>query len=303
MADITLAPASTRAAPAGWRAWAAALRPHQWSKNALIFVPLALAHGLFEPPRTAAASLAFALFCLVSSATYLLNDVSDLAADRAHPTKRFRPIAAGRIGARTAVAAAVGLLVAGMAGAGALSRPYFGALTVYLALTLLYSMRLKREPLADVMTIGGLFALRIVAGMAVIGQPISMWLTSFTMVLFTSLALAKRHAELVRAPAAVPGRGYAPGDAPLTAAAGMATGMASIVVMLLYMTLEAARTGLYQDLSPLFLIPVVLASWLARVWVKAHRGVLHDDPVIFALKDPASWAHALAVAALWFMAV
>ena len=79
--------------------------------------------------------------------------------------------------------------------------------------------------------------------------------------------------------------------------------MASIVVMLLYMALEAADTGLYHDLSPLFLIPVVLASWVARVWAKAHRGLLHDDPVIFALKDPASWGHAVAVAALWFMAV
>jgi 4-hydroxybenzoate polyprenyltransferase len=302
MADVTLTPAQAAAAT-GWRAWIAALRPHQWFKNALVFVPLALAHGLLQAPLLATAGAAFALFCVVSSATYLLNDVSDLAADRAHPTKRFRPIAAGQIGVNAAVPVAVGMLIAGMAAAAALSRPYFGALSAYLALTLLYSMRLKREALADVLTIGGLFALRIVAGMAVIGQPISMWLTSFAMVLFTSLALAKRHAELVRATAAVPGRGYAPSDAPLTAAAGMATGMASIVVMLLYMALEAARTGLYHDLSPLFLIPVALASWLARVWVKAHRGVLHDDPVIFALKDPASWGHAVVVAALWFMAV
>jgi 4-hydroxybenzoate polyprenyltransferase len=307
MSQAILHPAAPGARPrsrAG--AWLSALRVHQWSKNGLILVPLILAHAYANPSQLAESLLACLAFSLVSSATYLVNDLFDLDADRAHATKRRRPIAAGEIAPGLAAAVASGLLFVGLAGAAALSRAFFGVAVIYVALTLLYSLRLKREPLIDVLTIGGLFTLRIVAGMVVIGQPVSLWLSSFTLVLFTSLATAKRHAELVRAASAatgVGGRAYLPADIPLTVAFGMASAMTAVVVMLLYMALEAAGTGLYRQLSPLFLIPLVLAAWLARIWIRAHRGALQDDPVIFALKDKASWLHAAAVAGLWLFAV
>jgi len=310
MSQAALHPAAPRAKAdeprSGPRAWLSALRVHQWSKNGLILVPLALAQAFANPAQLAESLLAFVAFCLVSSATYLVNDLFDLAADRAHATKRRRPIAAGEIAPGLAAGVATGLLVIGLVGASLLSRAFFGVMVIYVALTLLYSLRLKREPLIDVLTIGGLFTLRIVAGMVVIGQPVSLWLSSFTLVLFTSLATAKRHAELVRAASdggGVEGRAYLPADIPLTAAFGMASAMTAVVVMLLYMALEAAGTGLYRQLSPLFLIPLVLAAWLARIWIRAHRGALQDDPVIFALKDKASWLHAAAVAGLWVIAV
>jgi 4-hydroxybenzoate polyprenyltransferase len=290
----------------GLRLWASALRVHQWSKNGLLLVPLFLSHAVTEPLLASRAILAFGLFCLVSSGTYLFNDLRDLAADRAHPTKRHRAIASGAVAAPLAIAVAVALVVLGAAGAAALSADFLSVLIEYVGLTLLYTLLLKREPLVDTMTIGGLFTLRIIAGMVVIHDPVSLWLCSFTMVLFTSLALAKRHAELVRAEAAgapVVGRAYRLGDTGLTAATGLATALTSVVVMLLYMALEAAHTGLYRELSPLFLVPVVLAAWLARIWVRAHRGELADDPVIFALKDRVSWLHALAVVGLWALAI
>ena len=289
----------------GVRAWISALRLHQWPKNAVLLTPLALSQQIGHPSAALTALAAFLLFGLVASATYIVNDLADLAADRAHPGKRHRAFAAGRLSPLDGLAVAAALLVSGLGLAFLLQAAFGLYLACYVGLTLAYSFRLKRLALVDVLVIGGLFSLRILAGMAVLEQPISLWLTSFTMMLFTSLATAKRHAEVIRATAhgrALPGRDYEPGDAPLTAAVGVGAAVSSILVMLLYMQFEAALTGLYPRTGPLFLMPIVLASWLMRIWSRAHRGRLHDDPVIFALKDKASWGHAAAIAALWVVA-
>jgi 4-hydroxybenzoate polyprenyltransferase len=286
--------------------WVRALRLHQWTKNGLLLVPMLLAHLFLDPTVLALHLAGFVAFGLVASATYLLNDMADLAADRAHPSKAARPLAAGLIPLPQALGAALALVVVGMAAAFAVSRP-FGLFTLaYAVATTIYSLRLKSQLLVDVVTIGGLFAIRILAGTVLSEQAFSLWLTSFTMILFTSLALAKRHAELVRAGARgtpVAGRGYLVSDIPLTVAVGVASAMTSVVVLTLYMQLEAAETALYQRLEPLFLMPVVLTSWLIRIWTRAHRGVLQDDPVIFALRDKVSWVHAAVIAALWLLAI
>jgi 4-hydroxybenzoate polyprenyltransferase/phosphoserine phosphatase len=291
----------------GLKVWAKALRLHQWLKNSLILVPIVLAHQVADPALMGRTLLAFVLFGMMASSTYLINDLSDLAADRAHPRKRRRPLASGRLSPISAGVFA-GLITAVALGcAFAISFRFGLVMGAYLALTLLYSFRLKREPLIDVVTIGVLFMMRVVAGMVVIGQPVSLWLASFTAILFTSLALAKRHAELVRLGAsgghAAKGRGYLASDTPLTAGLGLATAVTSILVVLLYLQLEAAGLGLYRHIGLLFLIPLILASWLMRVWIKAHRGLLDDDPVTFAIKDKVSWVHAVAVAVLWAVAV
>jgi hypothetical protein len=142
--------------------------------------------------------------------------------------------------------------------------------------------------------------------MVVIDQPVSLWLCSFTAMLFTSLAMAKRHGEVIRAGESIkplPGRGYLAKDVPMTAAVGAACASGCILLMLLYMQFEAATAKLYANPRWLFIIPIVLASWVLRVWSRAHRGTLHDDPVVFALKDRVSWLHAAAVGGLWFAAV
>ena len=288
------------------RQWVKALRLHQWSKNLLVFVPLVLSHEYLVSELAVRVAAAWLLFGLTASATYLINDLCDLAADRAHPTKRFRALAAGLIPISTAVPLAFTLLATGLAGTFAL-HPGFGlTVAAYVALTLLYSFKLKNQPMIDVATIAALFALRITAGMVSIAHPISHWLVTFTAVLFLSLALAKRTTELVQASRnlrPVKGRGYLPGDEVLTLALGIASGIVSVVVMVLYMSIEAMPTGLYVNRAPLMLIPAILGLWLMRIWLLAHRGTLNDDPVFFALRDRVSWLHAGAVGALWAVGV
>jgi 4-hydroxybenzoate polyprenyltransferase/phosphoserine phosphatase len=286
--------------------WAKALRLHHWIKNALILIPLFLSQLVTDVPMALRASAAFVLFGVVASATYLINDLSDLAADRDHPTKRHRAMASGKIQIQTAAAVSIFLLVAGLGSSLALGPKFFVVIVAYVVITLLYSFRLKREPILDVLVIGGLFTVRIVAGMVALREPISMWLSAFTLVLFTALALAKRNAELVRASAegrSVAGRGYLPQDVLLTTSLGIATSTTATLVMTLYMALEAAQTGLYSRVQSLFLIPLILALWLLRVWVRAHRGTLTEDPVVFAIRDKVSWAYAALILVLWILAV
>ncbi|MDQ4421024.1 UbiA family prenyltransferase [Sphingobium sp. DEHP117] len=288
------------------RDWVKALRLHQWSKNLMLFVPLMLGQAFHDPAMIARVIAGFLCFGLVASATYLFNDMNDLSADRAHFGKRHRALASGKLSLLKGAGIGAAMLVAGLAGSIALDPGFALVLLSYLALTLGYSLWLKAQPLVDVMVIGGLFTLRIQAGVELAHQPQSLWLTSFAMILFGSLALAKRHAELVRASAegrTVAGRGYLATDTPLTVSLGIATAAMSVLVMLFYMQFDVATKGLYEHPQRLFFVPLVLASWLIRVWVKAHRGALHDDPVVFALKDRVSWLHGAMVGLCWLAAV
>ena len=288
------------------RDWVKALRLHQWSKNLLVLAPLVLSHEYTQPALLAQALTAWLLFGIAASGTYLINDLADLSADRRHPTKRFRALAAGLIPIALAAPLALTMVVGALLGGWLLAPAFGAALSCYVGLTLLYSFRLKREPLVDVASIAALFALRVVAGMVVLDHPVSLWLATFTATLFLSLALAKRSAELVQAARSgrpVHGRGYLPGDEPLTLALGVAAGVVSVLVMVMYMSVDAMPSGLYALDGALYLMPGVLCLWIMRVWLLAHRGTLNDDPVIFALRDRASWLHAAAVALLWVVAV
>lgn len=288
------------------RDWVKALRLHQWSKNLLLFVTVFLGQHLSQPQVVLTTIAGFFAFGMVASATYLLNDIKDLSADRAHFGKRYRAMASGKLSLRSGLALALVMLGSGLAGGFALM-PGFGlVLTAYLVLTLTYSLWLKREPLLDVLAIGALFTIRVQASVVLTQDKASVWLSSFAFVLFTSLATAKRHAELVRArddKREISGRGYSADDLPLTLAVGIAAASLSIIEMLLYLQLDARHVGLYERIGSLLLIPVVLTSWLMRVWLKAHRGELHDDPVVFAIKDRMSILHGLAIAVLWLAAV
>ena len=287
------------------RSWASALRPHQWSKNLLIFLPLLLARQ-FDGAALATVAAGFLLFCLVASAIYLINDLADLEFDRAHPSKYRRALAAREISQRGALGAAA-ILLLGAIGAAMVLSPAFGSvLAAYVGLNLLYSFSLKRVPLVDVVLVGALITMRLVGGMLLLGQPISLWLSGFGLALFTALAMAKRHSELVRAVRdsrpAPPGRGYTAADLPLTLVFGLGSAAAAVIVVALYFRFEAAATRLYPALPWLYAVPPVLVSWLARIWLRARRGELDSDPVIFALRDPVSWAHAAAIIALWVAA-
>lgn len=284
-----------------------ALRIHHWTKNVLIFVPLVLGHEWSNTDLIRATFSGFICLLAVTSGTYLLNDVSDIASDREHWSKRNRAVASGRLPVRSALLLAVVLLLAGFTGALLLSWPFTLTLLAYLVLTLAYSFKLKRVPLLDTLVIGFLFTLRLVMGLALMEAPKPAWLLTFSVFFFFSLAMAKRHTELQRAAnhasASLKDRGYEPGDAPLTLALGAGTAIASLVVLFIFIVLEMLPANIYGRPAFLSGIPAVLAIWLGRIWLLAHRGRMDDDPVSFALRDGPSLLLGVLVAAFFITAL
>ncbi|MES2683983.1 MAG: UbiA family prenyltransferase [Pseudomonadota bacterium] len=273
----------------GFTVWRRALRLHQWAKNALIFVPLLLLGEFDQAAPVKATLLGFLAFGLLASATYLINDLFDLSADRSHRSKQFRPLASGDLSLRSGLAAIPLLLLA--AGLLITQLPLAFALValIYTTLTLAYSIRLKREPILDVLILGSLFSLRLLAGMAVIAAAISPWLLTFSMFFFTSLATIKRFtecdAQLKVGKASVPGRGYRPADAGWLMAMGSASGFASVLVFFNYLVEVQSRMAQFERPEWLWSICLVLAYWLGRIWLLAARGEMQDDPIAFALRD------------------
>ena len=268
------------------------LRLHQWSKNVLVFLPLLLAHRFADIQGWLHVLLAFGGMGLIASATYIVNDLSDLPDDRRHATKRNRPLAAGAFPSLAALAVVPLMLIAGFVLTFAASPEAAVVLAAYLVLTLAYSFRLKRVPLLDTAVIGLLFTLRIVLGAAAVRTAPSPWLLAFSVMLFFSLAMAKRQAEIEKAlrvndTARITRRGYEPGDVVLTLVYGIASGVASLVISMLYIT-NGVATQLYGSPNWLWAVPLLLYLWQMRVWLLAHRGSLDDDPIVFALKDRAS---------------
>lgn len=293
--------------PASPSTWARLLRFHQWSKNLLVFLPLLLSQAFMDTGSVARCIAAFLALGALASGTYIINDIADLAADRAHPVKRTRPIASGAISIVPASFAAAMLITIGIGSSVWLSHPFAAVACGYLVLTLAYSLGLKRVALLDTYIVGVLLTLRVAGGMALLAAPLSPWLISFSIALFTSLATAKRHGELHRIAASHSqrrtGRGYRAEDLPATFAFGVGSGLAALLIMLMYVNVEAAVTGLYRSPGWLYFIPAALMAWLQRVWLLAHRGVLDDDPVVFALQDPVSWFYGAACAAFWVLAM
>lgn len=276
-----------------------ALRPHQWLKNLLVFLPALAAHDL-APATLAAALLAFLAFSLVASGVYVLNDLLDLAADRAHPRKRRRPFASGAVPIAQGGPMAAGLLLAGLlAGAATGSAAFLGTLLLYWLLTLAYSLVLKRRLVIDICALAGLYTLRVMAGGAATGLPLSPWLVAFSIFVFLALAAVKRQAELVDGLASgrdrAAGRAYRSEDLPVVATMALAAGYVAVLVLALYVDSVQAG-GLYGRPELLWGACPVLLYWLSRMVMLAHRGQMHDDPVVFAVQDGVSRICGLAIA-------
>ncbi len=274
-----------------------AARVYQWVKNLLIFVPILAAQQL-DGASILQAAFAFLFFCLAASSVYLLNDLLDVDADRRHPRKKQRPFAAGHLAVMPALVTAAALIVVSLIGA-FLVTPEFGfALVAYLIVTGSYSVWIKRYPLIDVIVLAGLYTLRIIAGSAATDIIPTLWLLAFSMFLFTSLAFAKRYAEVSdvfkRGESNVGGRGYRAGDQNVLMALGTAAGIASIVTLALFVN-NPTDPGLYKTPELLWGVCPVLLYWVAHIWLAAQRGTLTDDPIVFAFRDSASRA-ALVVA-------
>lgn len=285
----------------GLTAWRRVLRVHQWMKNLLLFVPIFAAHQFVNPEKWQALILAFFSFSLCASAVYIANDLLDLESDRQHPRKCNRPFASGLVPAWMGVVLAPLLLLVSLALARQVGGTFLSWLVFYFVLTCAYSWGLKRIILVDCLTLAMLYTLRIVAGAAAASMVLSFWLLAFSVFLFLSLAFVKRYAELavqlLNGQQKAHGRGYYTSDAPLVQTLGITSGYAAVLVLALYLNSDAV-VKLYR--TPEFIwgaVPVML-FWISWMWMQAHRGEMHDDPLVFAVKDKASLLAGVAFAAV-----
>ncbi|HVB15797.1 MAG TPA: UbiA family prenyltransferase [Stellaceae bacterium] len=271
-----------------------AIRPHQWIKNLLVFVPLVAARAVGDLSGWADAFVMFVAFCCTASAIYLVNDLSDLAADRQHPRKSRRPFASGDLPLHVGLVAAPLLLLAGFALSFAVGA--LGLLIIYAACSGVYSLWLKAQPLADVFMLAALYGLRLLAGGVAAGYPVSLWLLAFSSFLFLSLAMVKRVAELRDLPPnetrVVAGRGYRADDLPILQLMGVAASFVASLVLALYVQNGLASGVGHQPTWSWVIVPLVL-FWECRVWLATSRGEMNDDPIVFAARDWVSWGVAI----------
>ena len=284
---------------------AKALRVHQWAKNVLVFVPVLASHQLTNGRLLLQAGLAFFSFSLCASSVYIVNDCLDLESDRRHPRKRNRPFASGSLSIPFGLALAAACLLGGILLAFALPRLFWFVLAGYLVLTTAYSLYLKQFVLLDVIILAQLYTVRVYGGGAATGVPPSHWLLTFSLFLFLSLALVKRFTELRLMSQAegegLPGRGYWVTDVEHVSSIGTASGLLAVLVLALYISSKEVLL-LYTHADVLWLVCPVMLYWISRVWMLAYRNRMDDDPVVFAVKDPKSYAMAAVIAAILFFA-
>ncbi|MCY1222384.1 4-hydroxybenzoate octaprenyltransferase [compost metagenome] len=284
----------------GITAWRRMLRVHQWLKNLLLFVPMFAGHELANGTTWIAMILAFFSFSVCASSVYIANDLLDLESDRQHPRKKFRPFASGQVPAWIGVIVAPVLLLISVALGLFVGGNFLPWLLIYFIVTCVYSLALKRIILIDCMVLALLYTLRIIAGAAAAMLPMTFWLLAFSIFLFLSLAFVKRYAELEvqlqSGKQKVHGRGYYTTDASLIQSLGIGSGLASVLVLALYLD-STSVLKLYQTPEFVWGAVLVMLFWISWMWMKAHRGEMHDDPLIFAVKDRASQLAGLAFAA------
>lgn len=267
-----------------------AMRPHQWLKNMLVFVPV-LASQSFSALSLMQCLLAFLAFGLVASAGYLLNDLLDLDHDRAHARKRFRPLASGRLPVPVGSALVFILLAAGHLVAGFLGWAFTGVISFYFLMTMGYSVFLKRKAIIDICVLAGLYTLRIIAGGVATGITLSIWLLAFSMFFFFALAAVKRQAELVdlkdSGQTGAAGRGYTVDDLPLIMQMAVSSGFVSVMVLALYLNALEVQSN-YSSPHFLWGVCALLLYWINRIVLVTHRGEMHDDPLVYAITNRTS---------------
>lgn len=281
-------------------AYLKSLRFHHWLKNLLVFLPMLAAHR-FDGATILPSVIAFFAFGFIASSVYILNDLLDLAADRAHHRKRTRPFASGAVPIAHGTGMAAALIALGAALASLLTVDFMLTMLGYFALTMAYSLELKRRAVVDICALATLYVLRIVAGAAATGIPLSVWMLAFALFFFVSLATIKRQAELVDASARghlkTAGRGYYPSDLAIIAQMATAAGFVSVLVLALYVNSREV-VALYRYPETLWGICVVLLYWISRMVMITHRGHMHDDPIVYAATDRNSYVCGLIVLTL-----
>ena len=276
-----------------FKMWVKQLRLHQWVKNLLLFVALLASHQAGDIDLVLNGAIAFILFGLCASSVYVLNDLLDLEDDRHHVKKRKRPFASGALSIKSGLLVAPAVLAVSFIGAFLLLPWGFTfVLAIYYFLTVAYSMYLKRKVMVDVITLAMLYTIRIIAGAFAFGIALTFWMLTFSMFIFLSLAFVKRYAELMDArlegkQEMTRGRGYYPSDLEMISSLGASSGYISVMVLALYIQ-EITTVALYSNPQVIWLSCPVLLFWVSRVWFLTHRGEMHDDPIVFAIKDRVS---------------
>jgi 4-hydroxybenzoate polyprenyltransferase len=268
--------------------WARQLRVHQWLKNLLLALPALASFSIFEGPTLVKLVVAFFAFSFVASAVYIANDYLDLANDRAHAIKRSRPMAAGHINPGLGLFVGAIFLGLGLVLAFLVGFTFFGSILVYLVGNFLYSLWLKKEVLIDAILLAGLYTLRVIAGGFATGIQVSFWLLAFSVFFFFSIAWAKRYAELEASRATglelAPGRGYSQRDMPIILSFGSAAAFTAVLIFALYLDSESIREQYALPEIGWLAIPFLMLL-IGRMWFKAHRGRLNEDPILFLIKD------------------
>lgn len=274
-----------------------ALRLHQWAKNALLFVPLMAAHEL-DPARWLPTFMAFLAFGLCASATYIVNDLFDLASDRAHPRKELRPFASAGLSIPFGIVLILILLPVSLGLAVSISQAFLGMMLLYIVVTLLYSARLKQTAIVDVLVLASLYTHRVLAGGIVSDVVVSNWLLAVSLFIFLSLALVKRCAELEfmsgDGNVSLAGRGYRSTDLPYLISMGIASGFVAVMLLALYVDSQVGGS-MYPQAELLWLTLPVMLFWIMRLWLKISRMEIHDDPLLFAITDRTSWIVAVVI--------
>ena len=288
------------------KAFIKCLRPHQWAKNVLVVVPAILSGRIIDPSTILPLALAFFALSLTASATYVFNDIWDLQDDRQHWSKRKRPFASGTLPLPVGIAGALVCFAAGLALAFMAGFAVLQWVLVYVAVTMTYSLWLKRKVIHDAFTLASLFTLRLVVGMVAVAAVPSPWLFVFAMFFFTSLAFAKRHTEIARVIEKggdwVNGRGYRASDLPLVLASGIASSIAAVVIMVLYIIEDAHQQSFIKNGDWLWALPPLIFLISSRIWVVCQRGDLDDDPVVFVVKDRVCLTYAATAGVCFFLA-
>lgn len=275
----------------GISVWLRALRIHQWLKNLLLFVPLLTAFSFLDIGKLVTISIAFFAFSFAASATYILNDLWDLESDRNHARKRNRPFASAALSIRTGIIAVALALGAAFVMAAFVSPAFLLMLLLYVVLTTTYSWKLKSYVLIDVLMLSLLYTLRILAGSVAVEISVSSWLLAFSVFIFLSLALVKRCVELVsfseEGKKITQGKDYRVSDLDVLWPMGVSASLAAVVVFGLFINAPETQAR-YETPQLLWLIEVVLIYWVGRLWIKTSRGEMHDDPVVYAMRDRSS---------------
>ena len=276
---------------ASLKTWLKLIRVHQWLKNLLLFVPLLAAHSVFDGYSWLKLFIAFFSFSLCASTVYLANDLLDLESDRSHPRKKNRPFASGLIPIHKGVLLAPFLFITSFFLASLVNDSFMIWLGVYFIITCVYSFGVKKVVLVDCLTLALLYTLRIIAGTVSVQLVFSFWLLAFSIFLFLSLAFIKRYAELeVQLQSGnqkIHGRGYLVSDASLIQSLGITAGFAAVIVLSLYINSDAIQL-LYPNPEVVWGVIPVMLFWISWMWMQAHRGLMHDDPLIFAVKNKPS---------------